>query len=244
MQQVTGSKWARWALAAVLVVVVVVVGGLIVIHLVQGKSEAPLTLPAVTTTPSVTGAAGSGTSSTSASSGPVAIDGVWNVSSGSTAGYRVKETLFGQSNTATGRTSAVTGSFTIAATTVSTGNFSVDLTQVASDRSQRDGQFQGRIMDTASFPTAKFTLTKPIQLSTVPANGVQVTAQATGDLTLHGVTKSVTFPLTAQRNGSVIQVLGTIPITFADWSISNPSGGPATTADNGSLEFQINFAHG
>jgi hypothetical protein len=37
--------------------------------------------------------------------------------------------------------------------------------------------------------------------------------------------------------------LGSIPITFADWNISNPSGGPATTADNGTLEFQINFAH-
>ncbi len=242
MSRVTGTKWFRWALAAGVAVVVVVVGGLVVIHLVQGKSAAPLTLPSVTTTPTVAGSSGD-TSSTSSSSGPVEIDGSWKVSSGSTAGYRVKETLFGQSNTATGRTSAVTGNITIAGSTVSTGTFSVDLTKVTSDRSQRDGQFQGRIMDTASFPTAKFALTQPIQLSSVPANGVQVTAQATGDLTLHGVTKSVTFPLTAQRNGSVIQVLGTIPITFADWNISNPSGGPATTADNGSLEFQLNFAH-
>ncbi|MDQ1364490.1 MAG: hypothetical protein QOF20_630 [Acidimicrobiaceae bacterium] len=238
----SSSKRIRWALAAVAAVVVVVVGGLFAIHLVQGKSDAPLTLPTVTTTPGVTSGVGDAPS-TSASTGPVAIDGVWNVSSGTTAGYRVKETLFGQSNTATGRTSAVTGSFTIASTTVATGSFSVDMTKVSSDRSQRDGQFQGRIMDTASFPTAKFTLSKPIQLSTLPANGVQVTSQATGDLTLHGVTKSVTFPLTAQRNGSVIQVLGSIPITFADWNISNPSGGPATTADNGTLEFQINFAH-
>jgi polyisoprenoid-binding protein YceI len=242
MSRVTGTKWFRWALAAGVAVVVVVVGGLFVIHLVQGKSAAPLTLPTVTTTPTVAGSSGD-TSSTGSSSGPVEIDGTWKASSGSVAGYRVKETLFGQSNTATGRTSAVTGSFTIAGATVSTGTFSVDLTKVTSDRSQRDGQFQGRIMDTASFPTAKFALTQPIQLSSVPANGVPVTAQATGDLTLHGVTKSVTFPLSAQPNGSVIQVLGTIPITFADWNISNPSGGPATTADNGSLEFQINFAH-
>jgi len=171
----------------------------------------------------------------------VAVDGTWKVSSGSTAGYRIKETLFGQSNTAVGRTNAVTGSITIAGTTVTDGSFSVDLTQVSSDRSQRDGQFQGRIMDTASFPTATFKLTQPIQLSTLPANGVQVTAKATGDLAMHGVTKSVTFTVTAQRNGSTIQVQGAIPIVFADYSISNPSGGPATTADNGSMEFLLNF---
>jgi polyisoprenoid-binding protein YceI len=238
--QVSRPKWLRWALVAAGAVVVIVVAGLIVIRLVQGGSKPPLSLPSVTTTPAVTGAT---TASTASSSGPVVVDGVWQVGSGSTAGYRIKETLFGQSNTAIGRTNAVTGNITIAGTTVSTGSFSVDLTKVSSDRSQRDGQFQGRIMDTASFPTATFKLTKPIAVSTLPANGVQVTAMATGDLNIHGVTRSVTFPVTAQRNGSVIQVQGSIPITFADYNISNPSGGPATTGDSGSMEFLLSFSH-
>jgi polyisoprenoid-binding protein YceI len=232
------TRWVRWVVAAVVGVVVVVGGGLIVIHLVQGGSTAPLTLPAVTTT---TG--GAVTGSTDSSGGPVTVDGVWKVSSGSTAGYRIKETLFGQSNTAVGRTSAVTGSITIAGTDVTAASFSVDLTQVSSDRSQRDGQFQGRIMNTSTFPTATFKLTQPIALSTLPADGVQVTAKAIGDLMLHGVTKSVAFSVNAQRNGSIVQVQGAIPIVFADYGISNPSGGPATTADNGSLEFLLNFAH-
>lgn len=225
--------WLKWVLSAAVALVVVVVGGLFVIRAIQGDSKPPLTLPTVTTV--------AGASPTS--SGPVVIEGAWNVSADSTAGYRIKETLFGQSNTAVGRTTAVNGSMTISGTTVSAGSFTVDLTKVSSDRSQRDGQFQGRIMNTASFPTAKFSLTQPIQLTTLPANGVQVTEKATGDLTMHGVTKSVTFDLTAQRSGSTIQAKGAIPITFADWSISNPSGGPATTADNGSLEFLINFTH-
>jgi polyisoprenoid-binding protein YceI len=234
-------KGRRWMLVVAIGAVVVIVGGYVVIRQVQGGSAPPLTLPTVTSTPAAVGAPSSSTVVTS--SGPVVLDGTWNVSSGSTAGYRVQETLFGVSNTAIGRTSAVTGTITISGTAVSTGSFSVDLTKVASDRSQRDGQFQGRIMDTASFPTATFKLTQPIQLSSLPANGVQVKANATGDLTMHGVTKSVTFPVTAQRNGSVIQVQGAIPITFSDWNISNPSGGPATTANNGSLEFLVNFAH-
>ncbi|HWW45864.1 MAG TPA: YceI family protein, partial [Acidimicrobiia bacterium] len=62
-------------------------------------------------------------------------------------------------------------------------------------------------------------------------------------LMLHGVTRTVTFPVKAVRNGATIQVSGSIPVVFADYNISNPSGGPATTSDNGTLEFLLNFAH-
>jgi polyisoprenoid-binding protein YceI len=230
----------QWAIGAVVLVVVLVVGGVFVIHRIEGKSAPPLSL---STAPTVTTVAGSATSTASPDSGDSSsVDGVWKVSSGSTAGYRIKESLFGVSNTAVGRTTAVTGSITIATTAVSTGSFSVDLTKVTSDRSQRDGQFQGRIMDTSSFPTATFTLTQPMQLASVPADGVQVTANANGNLNMHGVTKSVAFAVTARHTAGAIQVNGSIPITFADYNISNPSGGPATTGDSGTLEFLINFA--
>jgi hypothetical protein len=61
---------------------------------------------------------------------------------------------------------------------------------------------------------------------------------------MHGVTKSVTFQVSAKRASGTIEVSGSIPIVFADWNISNPSGGPATTEDHGILEFLINFTHG
>jgi polyisoprenoid-binding protein YceI len=113
------------------------------------------------------------------------------------------------------------------------------MTKVSSNRSQRDDQFQGRIMDTADFPTATFTLTSPIDLGTVPANGVKITPKATGKLTLHGTTKTVTVSLTAERTGNVIQVSGSVPITFSDYSIGNPSGGPASVGNTGTLEFLL-----
>ncbi|MGI9080611.1 MAG: YceI family protein [Acidimicrobiales bacterium] len=69
-----------------------------------------------------------------------------------------------------------------------------------------------------------------------------IRAKATGDLTLHGVTRSVTSDLKAQRDGANIKANGAIPVVFADYNISNPSGGPATTADNGLLEFLVVFA--
>ena len=116
------------------------------------------------------------------------------------------------------------------------------MTTVTSDESRRDGQFNGRIMETGTFPTATFKLTQPIDLGSIPAVGVQKTFQATGDLTLHGVTKTVTFQLTARHAASTIQVAGSIPITFADWNIGNPSfGGVVTTEEHGVLEFALNF---
>jgi len=88
-----------------------------------------------------------------------------------------------------------------------------------------------------------FTLTQHIELGSVPAQGTKQTYQVTGSLTLHGVTKTVTFKVTGLYTGSSAQVAGSIPITFADWSIPNPSFGPVSTEDHGVLEFALNFAH-
>ncbi len=66
--------------------------------------------------------------------------------------------------------------------------------------------------------------------------------QGTGELTLRGTTKTVTVELDATRSGERIHVSGSIPITFADWGIPNPSFGPASTEDHGELEFLLVFA--
>ena len=52
-------------------------------------------------------------------------------------------------------------------------------------------------MDTARFPNSTFKLTKPIALGEEPPEGKIITVDATGDLTLHGVTKTVTTPIKA-----------------------------------------------
>ena len=233
-------SWLRWLIGGVVVVLVLVVGGpFVYIHFIEGPAPAPLSLSTTTTPTTIakSGRPGSGTTAATDKSG--SLDGVWKVGSGSTAGYRVKEDLFGQHAEAVGRTTSVTGSMTIAGTQVTQGSFTVDMTSVSSDRSQRDGQFQGRIMDTASYPTSSFVLTTPIQLAPVPKDGVIKKYQATGKLTLHGTTNSVTFPLNAKRSGTVIQVQGIVPITFADYNIDNPSGGPASVGNSGQMEFLL-----
>jgi polyisoprenoid-binding protein YceI len=212
----------------VLVVAVLAVGvPYAYIHWVEGDQPAPLSVDSVAR-------------STAAAEPVTDLAGGWVVGSGSQAGYRVPETLAGQSTTAVGRTGEVTGSVVLAGAKVSTGSISVDVGSISSDRSQRDQAFSGRIMDASRFPTATFTLTKAIDLGTVPAVGATVNATATGDLTLHGVTKAVSFPVSVKRSAASVAVAGTVPIAYADYQIDNPSvGGFVSVGDGGSVEFLV-----
>ena len=141
--------WKRWLLGGVVLVVVLAVGvPYIYIHFIEGPAPARFSLSK--TKPSTT------------STATVPLAGTWKIATGSQAGYRIGEVLFGQTNTAVGRTTAVTGQLTISpSNTVATTTITVDLTKVSSDQSQRDDQFQHRIMDTSQFPTTTFTLTVP-----------------------------------------------------------------------------------
>jgi polyisoprenoid-binding protein YceI len=239
----TRRQWKRGLIGgATAIIALVVAGPFVFIHFIEGKPPAPLSLTTQTTTPFASSGAQATTTTRAASLAGSTVDGTWKVTTGSSAGYRVKETLFGQSTTAVGRTSTLTGSMTIRGTQVTGGDFSVDMTTVTSGQSQRDSQFQGRIMDTATYPTATFALAHPIELGKLPSAGTTVTETVTGELKLHGVTKTITFQLQA-RQGATIAVSGSIPIVFSEYGVRNPSGGPATTGSSGTLEFLLNFSH-
>jgi len=222
--------------------VVVVVGGVVVyVQFIRSDAPAAFTLDAAPTTAAGAAAGSSPTAAPTTAGGPVVIDGTWKVGSGSQVGYRVQEDFIGglQNATAVGRTDKVTGSLTVAGATIPTATFTADLTGLKSDDNRRDGQVQGRILQTAQFPTATFTLTKPIALAAAPVADKDLAGQATGDLKLHGVTKSVTFPVQAKVTGATATIVGSIPIVFADYGISNPSNAIVSTKDNGLLEFRL-----
>jgi polyisoprenoid-binding protein YceI len=206
-------------------------------------TTAPDSATATTGTPGAT--ASDATSPTAPTATTVAtdagVDGTWTVTDESEFGYRVEEVLFGVNATAAGRGNGITGSMTIVGTTVTEASFTVDVGSITSDESRRDNQFRQRIMSVDQFPEATFALTAPIDFGTVPAPAEQLTATATGDLTLRGVTRPVTFDVTAESGAGRIGVLGTIPVQFADYDIPNPSTGGITTEDNGLLEFILVF---
>ncbi|HZI38536.1 MAG TPA: YceI family protein [Acidimicrobiia bacterium] len=227
----------RWLLIIPALVIALVSGGTwAYINLI--KEDAPERLAFADTT---TTTAAEDTDVPAVSTGE-GVDGTWTATEGSEAGYRVKEVLFGQSAEGAGRTSDVAGTLVISGTTVSAAEVIVDLTTVESDENRRDNQFRGRIMDVANYPTATFKLTEPIDFGALPADGTDITVPATGTLTLRGNTRTVTVNLQARRVGSTIEVLGTIPIVFADYDIPNPSFGQVRTEDNGEIEFLVVFS--
>ena len=183
-----------------------------------------------------------GKTSTAASSS-TSIVGTWKPTAESKVGYRAKEVLFGQNAVATGQTNAVTGSLTITGTAVTAVVLSADLTKLASDEAKRDAQVQGRILETSKFPTATLKLLKPIDFGQAPAAGVAVSKKGSVELTLHGVTKTVDIDLSARRKAGNIEVSGSVPLTWADWGINDPSfAGQITVEPKGQMEFLVVFA--
>jgi polyisoprenoid-binding protein YceI len=230
----------KWLIALPLAALLLVVGGTwTYINVLHDDVPARLTLEGVVTdnVPATTATTAVGTTTEV----PATFDGTWLASSGSQAGYRVKEVLFGQSVEAVGRTGNVDGALELAGTTVKSAAISIDLASVQSDEDRRDNQFRGRIMNVTQYPTATFTLTSPIDLGALPEDGSTITVPATGELTLRGTKNTVTVDVTARRSGGIVSVNGTIPVVFADYNIPSPSFGPASVEDHGEIEFLVNF---
>ena len=63
----------------------------------------------------------------------------------------------------------------------------------------RDNIIKSRGLETDAFPTATFELTQPVELPEgIDTAGASVPFSATGNLTLHGVTKAVTLDFDAR----------------------------------------------
>jgi polyisoprenoid-binding protein YceI len=227
------------------------------------RGPAPAAVGLATTSPSATAAVSGGSSASPAASvasdSPAttggSLDGTWNVDpsigsfsdfSGSFVGYRVEEELANVgAATAVGRTPDVTGSLTLSGTTITAAEMTADLSTLQSDDDRRDGQLQRQALETGTFPTATFTLTEQIDLAAVPADSELISVTATGDLTLHGQTKTVQIPLEARLSGNVVTVTGSLEIVFADYGMEKPTSFLVLSiADRGTMELQLHFTKG
>jgi polyisoprenoid-binding protein YceI len=172
------------------------------------------------------------------------LDGTWSVSEGSIVGYRVPEQIGLSKLEGVGRTGAVSGTFVVADGSLTGADFEVDMTTFESDRSQRDDQFRGRIMETTTYPTSSFVLASPV---TIPQSTTVASMEpfvVRGNLTLRGVTKEVAVEMFAAIEDGRLRLIGTTEIVFSEWGIPNPSLPAAFifTEDRGTLEFDLLFA--
>jgi polyisoprenoid-binding protein YceI len=207
-----------------------IAGPVIYRDVIVGEADAA---PTVTAAPTPTDPA------STAAVDPADLSGEWAVAEGSFAGYRVDEVLNGTNVTVTGRTDDVTGSLTVDELSLTEAEFTVDVASIATDSSSRDSYFRDNALRVSQFPTATFVLTDTVTATAQPEVGQVQTISATGDLTIAGVTRSVTFDLEAVLNSTDGQVAGAIPITFADFGVEAPNLGFVSVEPQGFVEFSL-----
>jgi polyisoprenoid-binding protein YceI len=184
-------------------------------------------------------------STAAATSQGASLAGQWVLAPGSESfvGYRVREELARiGAFTAVGRTRDLTASLQFDGSAVRDVQVQAQLTGLKSDSAMRDGALRRQALEIDRFPTAAFTLTSPIAIGGVPADGTPLRTTANGDLTLHGVTRPIAIDLEgALTNGRVV-VVGSTEIRFADFGIAQPSSAAVLSIeDRGTLELQLVF---
>lgn len=181
-----------------------------------------------------------------------AVGDVWTVdddfgefnfesASGSFAGFRVEKSYTtGREGTAVGRSGGVTGELTIADEQLTSARIVVDMTQIRSNDFGREAAINNAVMAT-SYLTSTFELTAPVALDTAALTaGETLAVEVTGDLTIAGVTKTVTIPLEATivEEGFGL-VIGSTNIVWLDYGVIAPQASFADVALEGILEFQL-----
>ena len=185
--------------------------------------------PSSTAAPTAAATTSALPSASAATSTTTVTTGTWTVSSTSKATVRVREQLVGVNlpSDAVLVATGATGTFVLQddGTFSPDSKITFDVTTLASDQRDRDNFVKMDTLQTRQFPTATFVPTKTSGLVLpLPASG-DFTFKLTGQITIHGKTKDVTFDVTAHRSGNDLTATTTASPTwkFADFGMTAPS---------------------
>ncbi len=163
----------------------------------------------------------------------------------SEARFKAREVLAGRDlpSDAIGATKTVTGVIVLdkqGAVLGDQSKFEVDLNSLTSDQSRRDNFIKSNTLQTSKFPSAIFvpTATKSLP-SPIPDSG-EGKFQITGDMTIHGVTKPLTWDVTAKKAGNQLTGLASTVITLADFGMTSPKV-PLVLSIEDKITLEINF---
>ncbi len=202
-----GSRRKKVLIGAGIMVVIAVGGAVAAFAVMRGDTPSPASLDDLPA---------------ESSGGPSVAEGSWSLVADGTSfvGYRVRERVgpIITPGDAVGRTTALTGELVIDGDEVTAVSVTADMTKLTSNVDFRDDAMRGVGLETDEFKEARFELTEPIEGATAE-RGEILEFSAVGDLTLHGVTKSVEADIESRWNGGYVQVAGSIPITLSDFDI-------------------------
>jgi|SRR5215471_10447857 len=225
---------------AAFVALVVLAGGGVYAYLFSGLRSVPAPL----------GLSSLGSNGSNASSAEL-LAGHWTVTTGSQAGYRVKEDLVGQTtkHEAVARTSAVTGELTVrqgsSSLQVNGLRFVVQLSglesvdSVAGHNVTNRDRNVSRTLAVEQYPEAVFespTLALPSKF----AQGKAVTVSAPGTFTMHGVARPAiaTAQVIHMPDGRV-QAAGSIALDMTDFGVTPPRIAFAQSDPQVIIDFQV-----
>jgi len=162
----------------------------------------------------------------------------------STVTYEVGEVFLNQDNAynlAVGITSEVIGEIIVDRTNPqysSIGPISVDISQFTSDSQRRDNAIRERFLESTQFPIALFNPTEVQGLPESYQEGEPISFQVTGDLTVRGVSRPVTFDVTLVGEGNTMTGEATTMILMSDFGFGPISiGGILNTEDEVNVKF-------
>jgi polyisoprenoid-binding protein YceI len=213
--------------------------GVIALLLVSacGGAASPATIATPTATASAT---------TAATTAPQANAITWTVDAASKANVRVREQLvrLPAPNDAIITITGAQGTFTMNpdGTFASGSKISVDMTTITTDDRQRTDSIRRDPLEVTRFPTSELVPTKTSGLTLPLARSGDFTFQLTGDLTLHGVTKTVTFDVKATRSDGKLTATATANPSwkFGDFGMQPPTSfSVLSIVDEIRMEFEL-----
>ncbi|MDO5031607.1 YceI family protein [Corynebacterium sp.] len=172
------------------------------------------------------------------------LDGSWRVVKGSphnftSVGFTIDEILPAEKTATSGSTKDVTGQAEIKGTTVEEASIVVNMDELTTDKKVRDQNMKTKLFETSTYPAASFTLTKPVDLAEVPADGSLGKVELTGDLEIHGVSKEITQEFEVARDGETILLGGDIPVNRLEYGIETPEMIAAKISEVGAINVRV-----
>ena len=127
---------------------------------------------------------------------------------------------------AVGTTNVVSGTFVVSTEGVPAGKVTkiqIDLRTLQSDSGRRDNAIRERWLESNTYPYAEFVSTNALNLPDSYQAGSQVSFNLVGDMTVHGVTKSVEWLVDGTLTGDTVQGQATTIINMSDFGITAPN---------------------
>lgn len=169
----------------------------------------------------------------------------YQVADGSEARYRVREQLaqLPAPSDAVGETQSVSGTIAVMPDGTIMSDQSkilVDLRTLKSDQDRRDRFIGDNVLQVNQYPMAEFvpTAVRGLPLP-IPTTG-NVDLEIDGDMTVRGVTKPVTWQVSATAAGQEVSGLATTAVKFGDFGMSQPRvASVLSVEDNIRLELDL-----